>query len=37
MKKLLSRVLKPELHSKIVNVEETFKHFKDGMHIGWSG
>ncbi len=35
--KLLSRIARPALHSKIVPAEETIKHFKPGQSIGWSG
>ena len=35
--KLLSRVARPSLHSKIATAEQTFKFFKNGQSLGWSG
>jgi acetyl-CoA hydrolase len=34
---LLKRVRDARLHEKIVNVEDTFSHFQNGMYLGFSG
>jgi len=34
---LLSRIARPSLHSKIATAEQTFKFFKNGQSLGWSG
>ncbi len=32
--KLLSRIKKPSLQKKVINIEDTFSHFKNEINIG---